>query len=201
MDGLDLLKQHWNNNDRFPKINKEEIRHMLHQRSSSIIKWVFIISLIELSVGIILGFILPMDQKSTSFESFLDITFGIAFKAVILYFIYRFFKNYRLIKNTTNTKTLLKTILKTRQSVDNYIKFNIYFVIFYGALAGLKEIVTTIINKSVAEGIIMTFLVLIVFTPVILIVTYLLKRYYHILYRRLINKLDNNYEELNRIEK
>ncbi|TYR37774.1 hypothetical protein FXV77_00325 [Sphingobacterium phlebotomi] len=202
MDGLDLLKQHWNNDNNFPRVNEEEIKYMLYQRSSSIIKWVFIISIMELSVGIVLGFILPIDQKITSsFESFLGLTFGIAFRAVILYFIYNFFKNYRKIKNTTDTKTLLITILTTQQYVDHYIKFNVYFFIFIMTWRGLQHIVITFVEKSIGEGILMSFLVVIVIAPIVFITIYLMKLYYRILYRRLINKLDDNYEELIRIDK
>jgi hypothetical protein len=35
MDELDVLKQHWNKDNNFPKINREEIKEMLHKSSSS----------------------------------------------------------------------------------------------------------------------------------------------------------------------
>ncbi|PRD53962.1 hypothetical protein [Sphingobacterium gobiense] len=202
MHGLDLLKQHWNNDGNFLKINKDEIKHMLYRRSSTIIKWIFIISVIELSVGVLLGFFLPIDQEPTSsLESLLELIFGIAFKAIILFFIYNFFRNYRKITNTADTKTLLKTILKARRYVDYYIKFHIYTFVIYMTLRGLKHIITVFVDKSIGEGILVTFIVVIVTTPIIFIVLYLMKLYYQILYRRLINKLDKNYEELIRVEK
>lgn len=201
MDGLDLLKQHWDKKPHFPKIDKEEIQHMLHKSSCSIVKWIFIISIFELSLGIALSLLLPGVEKPMSpFEFYFSLTLGIIFRVAILFFIYSFFTHYRQIRNTTDTRTLLKTILKTRQSVDNYIKFNIYFFIFFMAVSGLRKIGKAFIEKSVAEGILMTFLVIIVVTPLILLVIYLMKNYYRILYRRLMNKLNDNYEELVQIE-
>ncbi len=201
MDGLDLLKQHWNRNDSFPKLNKMELQQMIHRRSSSIIKWIFVISILELSVGVGLAFLLPIEEKQTSsFEQYTSLLLGIIFRATIFFFIYIFFKHYRKIRNNTNTRTLLETILKTRQAVDHYIKFNIYFVIAYTVWSGLQHIVKAFDHKSIGEGILVTLLVIIVSTPIILITTYLMKHYYRILYRRLIHKLHDNYEELIRIE-
>ncbi|WP_133166379.1 hypothetical protein [Sphingobacterium haloxyli] len=178
-----------------------ELQQMIHRRSSSIIKWIFVISILELSVGVGLAFLLPIEEKQTSsFEQYTSLLLGIIFRATIFFFIYIFFKHYRKIRNNTNTRTLLETILKTRQAVDYYIKFNIYFVIGYTLWSGLQHIIRAFAHKSIGEGILVTLLVIIVSTPIILITTYLMKHYYRILYRRLIHKLHDNYEELIRIE-
>ena len=46
MEGLDLLKKEWNKESNFPKITESEIYKMIHKKSSSIVKWIFIISIL-----------------------------------------------------------------------------------------------------------------------------------------------------------
>ena len=46
MDELELLKKDWkNNNAQFKQVSENEIYGMLHKSSSSIVKWIFIISI------------------------------------------------------------------------------------------------------------------------------------------------------------
>jgi len=46
-DELELLKKDWQKqSEALPKLTAEEIYPMLHKKSSSIVKWIFIISLI-----------------------------------------------------------------------------------------------------------------------------------------------------------
>ena len=47
MKELERLKKDWNKNQNFPELSKEEIYKFLHKKSSSIVKWIFIISLLE----------------------------------------------------------------------------------------------------------------------------------------------------------
>ena len=48
MKELDLLKKDWNkNSNTFEQISESEIYKMIHRKSSSIVKWIFIISIIE----------------------------------------------------------------------------------------------------------------------------------------------------------
>ncbi len=48
MDELDLLKKDWNKGDsKYPKLSYNEIYKMILKKSSSIVKWIFIISLLE----------------------------------------------------------------------------------------------------------------------------------------------------------
>ena len=47
MDELKQLKKDWQKDQKFPKINKSEIYKFLHKKSSSIVKWIFIISIVE----------------------------------------------------------------------------------------------------------------------------------------------------------
>ena len=59
MDELDLLKQDWKKQDaNLPNIKAKEIYPLLLKRSSSIVKWIFFISLAELALGIFLNIFL-----------------------------------------------------------------------------------------------------------------------------------------------
>ena len=49
MDELELLKKDWkNNNEQFKQVSENEIYGMLQKSSSSIVKWIFIISILEI---------------------------------------------------------------------------------------------------------------------------------------------------------
>src|SRR5690606_24033860 len=103
MDGLDLLKQHWDKDQGFPKVDKEEIRSMLHKSSSSIVKWIFIISIIELTLGTLFSLSMPKVPFNETETIALSIVSGM-FYMVILYFIIRFFTLYRRIKVNDSVK-------------------------------------------------------------------------------------------------
>ena len=48
MDELELLKKHWNKSStNYPSLNKADLYKLINMRSSSIVKWIFIISLLE----------------------------------------------------------------------------------------------------------------------------------------------------------
>ncbi len=205
MDGLDLLKKHWQKNDDFPKINKEEIQTMLHKSSSSIVKWIFYISVIELFLGIALniGYMFYDQEPDTSHIAIqiIGYTVDIASYCIIIYFIYMFFNSYKNIKNTKNTKELLNSILTTRKTVYNYIKFNIYLIIYAFAMAGIAIISERYLENSSMGELIFVSIILIIFMSLFAwLFIYIIKGYYRIIYLRLVKKLDNNYEQLLELE-
>ena len=56
MEELDLLKKDWKKSENsFEQLSEKDIYKMIHQKSSSVVKWILIISLIELSIGILLN--------------------------------------------------------------------------------------------------------------------------------------------------
>jgi len=205
MDGLDLLKKHWQNDQRFPQINKDEIQLMLHKKSSSLLKWIFIISLIELFIGVCLHLKVyfydsPVETKPFALEIFSNVVDALLY-LVTIYFIYCFFTAYRKIKNTTNTKVLLSSILRTRKTVNDYIKFNVYVIIYALSVEGISRFLNTDMHDwNLAQS----FLYLVFLAAVSFLfgwgLIYIMKKYYRFLYVRLVNKLDRNYEELERLE-
>ena len=205
MNELDLLKQHWQQDNNFPQVKRNEIRKMLYKSSSSLVKWIFYISIIELFVGIGLNIWssqLNLDDKAD------PIFYQIAITAVdtlayifILYFIYKFFTSYRMIRSTNNTKKLLETILDTRKTVYLYIKFNIYLIIFSMILGAGSVIWQENFGvKSVGEIIFYTSAMAIMLFLMGWLVISVMRLYYRLIYIRLVKKLDKNYEELVRLE-
>lgn len=197
MDDLDLLKKHWQKDNQFSKIDQTEIRSMLHRSSSSILKWIFIISIIELSLGILLNLI--PSSPSLNFNAFhiIETLFSIVFYAVILYFIYQFFKNYTAIKNTDSTKVLLSKIIKTRKNVSNYIQFNILCFIFLFVLFTIDAVWKDVLLSTINNVFILEEFIKITISLLIAVLfIYLIRKIYKLLYLRLLKKLNKNYEEL-----
>ena len=103
MKELDLLKKDWKKNAAsFEQISENEIYKMIHKRSSSVVKWIFIISILELGLGLVLGLALSFtkyDAKSVNIMKHLGI-YGyyiaatVLLYAVILYFTFRKQINY-----------------------------------------------------------------------------------------------------------
>lgn len=203
MDELDFLKQHWQKDQEFPKINKEQIQTMLYKSSSSLVKWIFIISVIELIVGITLNVFLYFkvdEQQDNALDIFSNIIDVLSY-IVIIYFIYAFFRSYRKIKNTNNTKDLLSDILNTRKTVGYYIKFNIYLIIFAISISSLSLIwEEDIMNRSISHNILFFTLLTIFMAGFGWLIIKLVKLYYKAIYIRLIKKLDKNYEDLIKLE-
>ena len=70
MDELELLKKDWQENQKFPKLSKQEIYALLHKKSSSIVKWIFILSLIEFSFWTVLGLFMKDTEAQQRFDSY-----------------------------------------------------------------------------------------------------------------------------------
>ena len=63
MDKLDKLKENWQSEEHeLPKVSFDKIYKMLLKKSSSIVKWIFVISVIELLFWISLYFSIARGQ-------------------------------------------------------------------------------------------------------------------------------------------
>ena len=64
MDELELLKKDWKKNDaQFKQVSENEIYGMLHKSSSSIVKWIFIISIVEFLILRLMDLSLFFDEN------------------------------------------------------------------------------------------------------------------------------------------
>ena len=205
---LDRYKKAWNNQpEETDTVSKVDIYKMAHSKSSSIVKWIFIIGILEFAFWLVLNIATSNSSYIEIYEklnltTFLNITYYIHY-VVIFIFLYIFYKNYSSISITDGTKELLENILKVRKTVKIYVYYNlITFVILsvivnfiiFSDLGKLKEIFN-IENISIDEGnfFVITLIAQIVFLVIFLILFWL---FYQILYGILLKKLNKNYKEL-----
>lgn len=202
MDELDFLKSHWQKDNQFPQIKSEEIRRMRHRSSSSIVKWIFIISVLELLVlGVIVPFFFSSERAESRLLETIYTVSDIIFYPVILYFIYKFFTSFVRIKNTTDTKTLLKAIIDCRKHVHYYIKFNLTFIFIGFIVIAVAQGYEKAIEADRENSMVLYITIFVVVMALVGLVFILLVRlYYRLLYGILLGKLNKNYEELLALE-
>ena len=105
MDDLDLLKKDWQKQDSFQQVSEKDIYGMLHKKSSSIVKWLLIISVLEFVFWTILNLVADTDDhfKNQSQKMIIDVLEYISY-AIILIFILLLYRNYRKISVVGSTK-------------------------------------------------------------------------------------------------
>jgi hypothetical protein len=120
MKELDLLKKIGKSDNSFNQISETEIYKMIHKKSSSIVKWILIISILEVLLWTCLSFCFDSDGYLKKIEQAEIITLLTVLNyfnyGVVLAFIYVFYKNYIAISTTVSTKQLMHDILKTKNS-------------------------------------------------------------------------------------
>ena len=104
MEELDLLKKDWKRKENsFSQLSEKELYGMLHRKSSSIVKWILIISILELCLWTGIGFLFTddyVDKVNHSEMAFWLKVLNYFNYAVVLAFIYLFYKNYVNISTT-----------------------------------------------------------------------------------------------------
>lgn len=208
MNDLDLLKTHWQKDNDYIKFKKEDIMTMVHKSSSSIVKWIFIITLLEFTIIVALN-IASYIKDSNSYRNSELLLMGLYF-IIMIYFMYSFYKHFKQIKNSNNIKQLLKGIISARKQTLYFISTNIIifilnlvFSFIYGdIIEGFKEGYYDASNKipdSLNEfDKIAIYIGTSMGVIVMLGIVYL---YYNLIYLRLTKKLHKNYEELIELEK
>ncbi|RRJ89181.1 hypothetical protein EG240_12485 [Paenimyroides tangerinum] len=205
MEELDLLKKHWKKEDDLPKISKDEIGVIIHKKSSSVVKWIFIISVIELLLGFVLLFFMNSDDKSmvllmekNSFLKFID-KFSYVLYVVVIYFIYRFYTMYRKISVGDNTTKLMENIIQTRKVVRHYMLFNV--ITFFLMCISVSWIVIQdrIYNEGFSQHHLSSIQFVILYAVmffVIAVMTVIFWLIYKLIYGYFLRKLQKNYNEL-----
>ncbi len=212
MDELELLKKDWKKGENnFPKLSYNQIYKMILKKSSSIVKWIFIISILEFVFWVAISFLL----KYTGFADDIgDIESNTAFilmsvisYIILAYFFYRFYMNYRTINTTDNATTLMENILKTRRTVKQYVGFNlIAMVVSVGVLLPYfmeqDPETQTIIEQATANGELLKFYagIIIVTLLMLAVAIGLILLFYYLIYGILLKRLNKNYRELKKLE-
>lgn len=197
MDVLDKYKKSWNKQeDSFNKVSKKEIYRLAHAKSSSIVKWIFIIGLLEFVFFNGLYLFVDFDQANKKYEE-LGMTELIKYSniisyVVLIYFLVQFYLNYKNIATLDSTKSLMQKILKTRRTVRNYVLFNLIFLLVIVIVMTILSIRLSINNLS--EEKLWFFAISIFFFGIIAIGV--VWAFYQLLYGFLLKKLKNNYKEL-----
>jgi hypothetical protein len=212
MEELDILKKHWKKEeDSFQQVSEKQIYKMIHKNSSSIVKWIFIISILEFLLWSVVSFCMKDGEVMRQFDAYhvdhIMTPFMIVGYVGLAYFFFQFYMNYRKITATDNIKKLINTILKTRKKVYQYVWFNIIYAV-------LSIIIVLIIQFNYDERLIelikvseksnkamliygiytgITILFLAVFIGLIWI-------FYRVIYGILLRRLYKNYEELKKID-
>lgn len=208
MDELDLLKKDWNKEDsNFPKLSKNEIYSLLQKKSSSLVKWLFYISIAELVFWILINTIPYFNSEE--YRARLDAIYGneIVFTAltifsygIILLFIYLLYRSYKSISATDNAKKLMESILNTRKIVKYYVIYNLVMVVlsfvitiyFYNS----PESPLKLAEFNTSQMVTFIFIMILVI-GVFLFIIWL---FYRIIYGILLNRLNKNYKELKKLE-
>ncbi|SDX13326.1 hypothetical protein SAMN05444411_103166 [Lutibacter oricola] len=212
MDELDLLKKDWKKQEsKYPTLSFDEIYKMIHKRSSSIVKWIFIICIAEFAFWALLNLLVP-DSYIEIYEKFHLKTFlhvsQVIHYIVVAVFLYLFYKNFKSISVIDNTKVLMKKILKTRKTVNYYIYYNIglyviltiiFNIVMFSNSEILMELVDPEHTKNVNEAL-MFNIMLVTQIIVFIIMVALLCLFYRVVYGILLRRLKKNYKELASLE-
>lgn len=203
VDELELLKKDWQQQEQtLPHYTKQELYPMLLKKSSSIVKWILIISVIEFVFWIVLNVVL---EKLEVNESFMKETGITTINKVVLiinyialaYFMVRFYLNYKSIQTTDSAKQLMKTILKARGTVKLYIWFNLGFL-FLGTI--ILFMIAYNHNPGAFKEVINPMVWVATLIIVLMITIGALLLIYRLIYGRLTRRLKSNYEQLKKLE-
>lgn len=212
MDELDLLKKDWKKADNtFPKLSYDEIYKMILKKSSSIVKWIFIISLLEFAFWTFISFFLKDTESMKRFQQYdadaVFIPLMVIGYIILGYFFYVFFKNYKTISVTDNAKMLMEKILKTRRTVKQYVAFNLIYLVISTVVVLFLEFdrdqqVIDKVNQAAANGDAFKFYAGIIIATVLLLAVAIgiLLLFYWLVYGILLKRLNRNYKELKKLE-
>ena len=211
MDQLDELKKEWQNREQeLPKLSYNSIYNMLLKKSSSIVKWIFIISILELLFWIGLNLVIPEDNLKLINEMGIgDIMHYSNIVHFIIFgvFIFLFYKNHQSIKVTDSTKMLMQNILKTRKTVRYFVYYNVGMlasgliitdIYFYSRSQKLYEIMNYASKGIPEKGFATTFIISQIIVGIL--VVGLLIAFYWLIYGILLKRLNNNYKELKKMD-
>ena len=211
MDELEFLKKDWKKQGAdFPKLTYGEIYKLIHKKSSSIVKWIFIICVAEFLFWGLITLLIPESTfeiyEKFNLNTFLLIAQGLHY-AVVFVFIYLFYKNYKTISVVDKTGLLMKNILKTRKTVNYYVYYNI---ILYVLISIVLNVVMFSHPNILIENMMPAnsnldpekFMTVMIVVQIILLIVMcgIIWAYYRIIYGILLKKLNGNYKELESLE-
>lgn len=209
MKELDLLKKDWKkNSDSFQQISEQEIYKMIHKKSSSIVKWILIISILEISFWTFSNLFLNTDDalqkinhqeivNALEYLTYLNYLVG-------LIFVFIFYKNYTTISTTVATKSLMSAILRTRKTVQYYVWYNLGMIVIIAILSFFVAFVYNPDMAFIREKLAANGKAMFITFGIALLVSCaffgLFWCFYRLLYGTLLRRLYANYKELKKID-
>ena len=205
MEELDLLKKAWQK-DTYPneQISEVEIYKMLHTKSSSIVKWILIISILEVTLWTAISLFFNTDEVMVKNHTeymipYFKITTYFNY-AVVVAFIYGFYVNYKNNSTLRSTKKIMQDKLKKRRTVKYYVWYNL-IMIGLSAIAGF--VLAFVANPQMQKishnpkAMVITIIILVVFSLAFFGIAAL---FYYLIYGTLMKRLFRNYNELKKID-
>lgn len=201
MDLLENYKKVWENQpEDTNKVSAVEIYKMAQLKSSSIVKWIFIIGIIEFLILNSMYFLIDLEEAMKVYENLGLKNFifysQIAAYIILIYFLTMFYRNYKKISAIESTKVLMKKIIKTRKTVRNYVLFNFAYLVLIMMVVTTVSINTSFDNLSTKE----VLLIIISTLIATLLILGLLWLFYQLIYGILLRKLNRNYKELAKLD-
>lgn len=205
-------KKAWKNQpEEKNKLSALEIYKMTQAKSTSIVKWIFIIGSLEFLFWVALNFIASQFNYSEVYEElhlmkYIDYSYYLGFFVLFLFLIV-FYKNYTSVSSVDNTKTLIKKIIRVRRTVKFYVYYNIISTV-------LVTVIFSIVVAKTPGGIEAMFrnqdlnidpsqyltLYITSITITMIVLLGFLFLFYYLLYGLLLKKLNRNYKELTKLE-
>ena len=200
MEQLEKLKGVWQDqNESSIKFTKSDIFDMIHKRSSSVVKWILIVSIIEFILPNLIILFTDNTASKKLYNTYdlngVMMNYMILYIVVIIGFIYYFYKNYKNISADNSVKELIQSILLTRKTVKYYIYTNLILA----AIIGLHVFYKVFNSAQFIEklppntNMIMVWTIAIVIFSIVLLLFW---GFYKIIYGFFLRKLNRNYKEL-----
>lgn len=213
MDELELLKKNWkeNKSDDFKNYTEQELFAMTKKRSVSIAKWVFIIALLELGFWFLIGYLMPSSEDKEYYEVLNNtplikgILYVLGEFATYLPFVFiglLLYLNFK-IKREENPKKLMEKILLMKKCIQWYIRIFLGEIVVFFIISMILSFYiesNSLEGKELEELYLFAFVMFIPLLMFIFIFALFLRFIYHLVYGKLLHKLKQNYEELNRME-
>ena len=192
------------------KISALEIYKMTQSKSNSIVKWIFIIGLLEFVFWFAINYLCTKNGALEPYEKLKLISFIENFNyfhyVVVVLFLILFYRNFSLISTVDDTKTLMKNILLVRKTVKWYVYYNLINVVIFTIILNILifntpdgiNILSGIDNESFNQEHMMSVFIIaqIVVMAIMILILWL---FYYLLYGILLKKLNKNYKELTKL--
>lgn len=208
---LENYKKAWSNQpEETNKLSSIEIYKLAHSKSSSIVKWIFIIGILEFAFWLGINLFIP-DSVYKIYEDFnlknQVVFFTILHYVVIVIFLFIFYKNYKEISVVENTKKLIQRILKVRKTIKYYVYYNLIIVFLTSLIINIvmfsdSEKFMKVMNPKNMPVNVNEFITITIISQIIAVLIFLilLWLFYKLIYGILLKKLNRNYKELAKID-